>query len=144
MKLTINYQTSLERELMKMKIVVAFFNIFQLATLGICLYGFTSTMVISPWYDPLTMGAFFLVFIMAAIQGFVTICFLYLYTERGILKINTTLSLLNLMLLLIIIFISTIIKEELFYNLAYIAAVTEIVLSIIHIYVSVFNIRKIS
>lgn len=128
---------------MESKLIVALFNTLQLVTLYFCIYGFTSTMPALPWYEPLTMGAYYMAFIMMFFQGFVVAYFLNMYKENRILKRNAILSLINLAILLIIVFIPDIFSEQLFYDLAYIAVPIEIALLILHVYISFVNIRKV-
>lgn len=128
---------------MNNKHVIFLFNIFQLLILSLCIYIYTSTMPVVPWYEPLTMGAYLMTFFAMFLQGLVVVYYFLMNKENKILRINLMYSLVNLVMLLVIAFVPDIFNEQLFYDLAYIVVILESILFVVFIYLGVVNLKKV-
>ena len=82
------------------KLGFLFFCIIQLFILGFAFYILTSTLNIFSWYEPLTMGAFFMLFFLTIIQTFITIIINIMYKKDGLFKDNCRIANFNLVTLI--------------------------------------------
>lgn len=118
--------------MLKTKLKSAFSIILWCAQLLILLGSFTafsSTIEILPWYEPLTMGAFF--FIIALIPIQVVLIAIYLIKDRNLHFKNSikSISIIN-ELILLIAFTLALINEPWFYPVCVIMTLLEITLII--------------
>lgn len=110
-------------------LLVIFYYVIQLITFVLCFLAFTSTMEVFPWYEPLTMGAFFALMFLTFIQFLISL--IVGFFQRNSLRYNkiTVISNINLCILVLIMVI-TMIKEALFYPLAFLGAIAECLLAV--------------
>lgn len=94
---------------------------------------FSSTIEILPWYEPLTMGAFFCIIELIPVQIVFTIIYLIKYSTQHPRSSIKLISIINEMMLLIA-FISALINEAWFYPVCLIMAFLEISLIIFMIW----------
>lgn len=101
-----------------------FLWIVQLLIFCASFFVFTSTIKMFPWYEPLTMGGFFLLLFLVPIQMIITLVFIFMHNETLIPKVNNIISIINLGILISILFITTM-NEDLFYPFAIFYSVLE-------------------
>jgi len=78
------------------KFVIIFFFIIQLLILGFGFYILTSTLDIFPWYEPLTLGAFFIQLCLIVVQTIITVIINIMYKNGRLFKDNYRIANLNL------------------------------------------------
>lgn len=77
-----------------------FFCIIQLLILGFVFYILTSTLEVFSWYEPLTMGAFFILFFLTIVQTGITMIINIMYKKDILFKENCRIANFNLVTLL--------------------------------------------
>lgn len=123
----------LKRALRNITIVIA--CAIQLMILCLCLIAFTSTMELFPWYEPLTMGAYFFLMYITPIQFILTLIIPTLHNLKLIPKTIRIVSYFHLGILILAIFAAVNIK--LFYIFSFINAILECLLIGLFIYSSI-------
>lgn len=103
--------------------------IVQLFIFCISFYVFTSTIKGFPWYEPLTMGAYFAVMFLIPIQGFITLILLGMYKKTLIPK-NIQITSIVSTGILILAFLIPQFNEDAFYLFAKVCSVILILLLI--------------
>lgn len=82
-------------------VILFFYSIIQLTILILGFFACTSIIKILPWYEPLTMGAFFVLMYIFPIQVFISII-LHFFNRKTLNKIsNNTIGIIALILLTI-------------------------------------------
>ncbi|HQK35352.1 MAG TPA: hypothetical protein PK074_11550 [Spirochaetales bacterium] len=105
------------------------FNTLQLIIFGLCFLLFTSTIEVFPWYEPLTMGAFMLLMVIAPIQALMSLIICGTQKSTLTYKRRNLISIINTGILFIAFFIGTS-NVDLFYPFAMICAFVECLLAV--------------
>ena len=106
------------------KIIWGIALVAQLVICCLCFIIFTSTIEFFPWFEPLTMGAFFAVIALLPVQLILSIVILVLYGIDKSLKEVMLLSVSNLFILISMFTIPQI-YEPIFYLLSIIYSIVE-------------------
>ncbi|MCF0148269.1 MAG: hypothetical protein HUJ77_07710 [Clostridium sp.] len=117
------------------KISLIIYYSIQYFIIGISFIAFTSTMEIMPWYEPLTMGAFFILMIITPIQLLIFII-TFLLKEKLLIKKRVAIVSHIHSLILVSIFIITMLNEPLFYPLSVVFSVLEVLLGL-YLFISI-------
>jgi len=109
--------------------MLIFYYVIQVIIFVLCFLAFTSTIEVFPWYEPLTMGAFFALMFLAFIQFFISLIVGIFQRNSLIYNKSTVISNINLCILVLVMVIPRI-KESLFYPLAIVGAIVECLLAV--------------
>lgn len=111
------------------KAISILYYFIQYFIIGVSFYAFVSTMEIIPWYEPLTMGAFFVLMAITPIQVLISFIVFGLKEKLLINKRSLAVSIINSVILVGIIVI-TILNEPLFYLMSVILSIAEVLLAL--------------
>ena len=111
------------------KAISILYYLIQYFIIGVSFYAFTSTMKVIPWYEPLTMGAFFVLMAITPIQVLLSFIVFGLKEKLLINKRSLAVSIINSVILVGIIVI-TILNEPLFYPMSVILSIVEVLLAL--------------
>ncbi|MDV4149307.1 hypothetical protein R0131_00495 [Clostridium sp. AL.422] len=111
------------------KVVSILYYIIQYSIIGLSFLAFASTMEIIPWYEPSTIGTFFILMIIAPIQVLLAFIVFLLKEKLLINKRSVIVSITNSVILVGIGIIS-VLKEPLFYPLSVILSIVEVLLAL--------------
>ena len=115
--------------------------LIELLVLLASLFVFASTIQFFPWYEPLTMVAYFVLGFLELIQLIIMLVFLVAYKNVVELKINRNITIISMLILTSVRFMVRI-NEVPFNVLAIVYAITEVFLIVFWIYPLIIKLFK--